>query len=164
MREWQSQSHVKWYCRYHVVFTPKYRKRAIFGSLRKGIGKILRELCEQEKVELVEGHALSDHVHLCLSIPPKYSVANTIEREVGDPDPPRVPWEEAKLYGLPFLGARVLREHGRSGRRGDTRLHSEPRGRGKASGAARIRGALAPFILTGGPFEGPSSNHPLCGW
>ena len=67
MREWQSQSHVKWYCRYHVVFTPKYRKRAIFGSLRKGIGKILRELCEQEKVELVEGHALSDHVHLCLS-------------------------------------------------------------------------------------------------
>jgi putative transposase len=78
MREWQSQSHVKWYCKYHVVFTPKYRKRAIFGSLRKGIGKILRELCEQEKVELVEGHALLDHVHLCLSIPPKYSVANTI--------------------------------------------------------------------------------------
>ena len=78
MREWQSQSHVKWYCRYHVVFTPKYRKRAIFGSIRKGIGKILRELCEQEKVELVEGHALSDHVHLCLSIPPKFSVANAI--------------------------------------------------------------------------------------
>ena len=78
MREWQSQSHVKWYCRYHVVFTPKYRKRAIFGSIKKGIGKTLRELCEQEKVELVEGHALSDHVHLCLSIPPKYSVANTI--------------------------------------------------------------------------------------
>jgi len=49
MREWQSQSHVKWYCRYHVVFTPKYRKRAIFGSIRKGIGKILRELCEQER-------------------------------------------------------------------------------------------------------------------
>jgi putative transposase len=66
MREWQSQSHVKWYCRYHVVFTPKYRKKAIFASIRKGIGKILRELCEQKKIELVEGHALSDHVHLCL--------------------------------------------------------------------------------------------------
>jgi REP-associated tyrosine transposase len=51
---------------------------AIFGSLRKGIGGILRQLCEQEGVELVEGHALSDHVHLCLSIPPKYSVANTV--------------------------------------------------------------------------------------
>ena len=69
---------MKWYCRYHIVFTPKYRKRAIFGSIRKGIGKILRELCEQEKVELVEGHALSDHVHQCLSIPPKFSVANAI--------------------------------------------------------------------------------------
>ncbi len=78
MREWQSQSHVKWYCKYHVVFIPKYRKGAIFGELRRGIGRILRELCEQAGVELVEGHAMSDHVHLCLSIPPKYSVANTV--------------------------------------------------------------------------------------
>ncbi len=78
MREWQSLSHVRWYCRYHVVFVPKYRKRAIFGSLRKAIGGILRQLCEQEGVELVEGHAMPDHVHLCLSIPPKYSVANTV--------------------------------------------------------------------------------------
>ena len=78
MRVWQSQSHVRWYCRYHIVFVPKYRKRAIFGQLRKGIGKILRELCEQHGVELVEGHAMTDHVHLLLSIPPKYSVANTV--------------------------------------------------------------------------------------
>ena len=55
-----------------------YRKKAMFGSLRKGVGKILRELCNQSGVELVEGHAMSDHVHLCLSIPPKYSVANTV--------------------------------------------------------------------------------------
>jgi len=78
MREWQSLSHVRWYCRYHVVFVPKYRKKVIFGSLRKGIGKILRELCEQEGIELAEGHAMGDHVHLCLSIPPKFSVANTV--------------------------------------------------------------------------------------
>ena len=78
MREWQSLSHVRWYCRYHVVIVPKYRKRAIFGKLRKAIGGILRQLCEQGGVELVEGHALPDHVHLCLSIPPKYSVANTV--------------------------------------------------------------------------------------
>ena len=78
MREWKSQSHVKWYCTYHIVFSPKYRKKAMFGSLRKGVGKILRELCNQSGVELVEGHAMSDHVHLCLSIPPKYSVANTV--------------------------------------------------------------------------------------
>jgi putative transposase len=61
-----------------VVFVPKYRKRAIFGSLRKGIGGVLRQLCEQQGIELVEGHALADHVHLVLSIPPKYSVANTV--------------------------------------------------------------------------------------
>jgi len=61
-----------------VIIVPKYRKKVIFGTLRKGIGKILRELCEQEGVELVEGHAMGDHVHLCLSIPPKFSVANTV--------------------------------------------------------------------------------------
>lgn len=78
MREWETQSHVKWYCRYHIVFVPKYRKRVIFGALRKEIGKILRRLCEQNKVELIEGHAMADHVHLMLSIPPKYSVAHTV--------------------------------------------------------------------------------------
>ena len=78
MREWKSQSHVKWYCKYHIVFSPKYRKKAMYGSLRKGVGRILRELCKQTGVELVEGHAMSDPVHVCLSIPPKYSVANTV--------------------------------------------------------------------------------------
>ena len=78
MREWQSQSHVRWYCRYHVVWVPKYRKRSIFGQIRRGIGKIVRELCQRQGVELVEGHALPDHVHVLLGIPPKFSVANTV--------------------------------------------------------------------------------------
>ena len=78
MREWQSQSHARWYCRYHVVWVPKYRKRAILGEVRRGIGRIMRQLCEQHGIELVEGRALGDHVHMCLSIPPKFSVANTI--------------------------------------------------------------------------------------
>ena len=98
MREWQSQSHVRWYCRYHVVWVPKYRKRAIFGEMRRGVGSIVRELCQRHGVELVEGHALSDHVHVLLGIPPKLSVANTvgflkaksairIHRAEGDPPP-----------------------------------------------------------------------------
>ena len=78
MREWQSQSPVRWYCRYHVVWVPKYRKRAIFGEMRRGVGRIVRELCQRHGVELVEGHALSDHVHVLLGIPPKVSVANTV--------------------------------------------------------------------------------------
>jgi putative transposase len=83
MREWKTQTHVRWYCRYHVVLVPKYRKKVIFDKLRKEIGKILRELCEQNELEVVEGHARSDHVHLCLSIPPKYSVANAVGRLKG---------------------------------------------------------------------------------
>jgi putative transposase len=78
MREWETQSHVKWYCRYHVVIVPKYRKKVIYGGLRKKIGGILRRLCEQNKIEIIEGHAMPDDVHLCLSIPPKYSVAYTV--------------------------------------------------------------------------------------
>ena len=78
MRDWQSQAHVKHYCKYHVVFIPKYRKKAIYGSLRRNIGKILKELCRQHGVELVEGYAMKDHIHMLLMIPPKHSVANTV--------------------------------------------------------------------------------------
>ena len=78
MHEWQSLSHVRWECKYHAVIIPKYRRKVFYGRLRRRIGLILRELCRQPGIELLEGHAMPDHVHLCLSIPPKYSVANTI--------------------------------------------------------------------------------------
>ncbi len=78
MKDWQSQAHVKWECKYHVVILPKYRQKVLFGKLRHGIGKILRELCRQKEVVMVEGNATSDHIHLVLSIPPKYSVAMTM--------------------------------------------------------------------------------------
>ena len=78
MRDWQSQAHVKHYCKYHVVFVPKYRRKSIYGMLRKEIGGILRELYRQQGVELIEGYAMRDHIHMLLMIPPKYSVANTI--------------------------------------------------------------------------------------
>ena len=78
MHEWQSLSHVRWECKYHVVIVPKYRRRVMYGRLKRQIGRILRELCRQKGVDLLEGHSMADHVHLCLSIPPKYSVAHTI--------------------------------------------------------------------------------------
>ena len=78
MHDWQSLSHVRWDCKYHVVFIPKFRKKVMFGQRRKAIGRILRQLCEQRGVELLEGHIMPDHVHMCLSIPPKFSVAHTI--------------------------------------------------------------------------------------
>ena len=75
MHEWQSLSHVRWDCKYHVVIIPKYRRKVFYGRLRRQIGTILRDLCRQRGVELLEGHAMPDHIHLCLSIPPKFSVA-----------------------------------------------------------------------------------------
>ena len=78
MHDWQSMSHVRWDCKYHVVIVPKYRKKVLFGRLRRQIGPILRELCRQKEIELLEGHAMVDHVHMCLAIPPKYSVSYTI--------------------------------------------------------------------------------------
>jgi putative transposase len=79
MREWQSLAHVKWECKYyHVVIVPKYRRKALFGHVRKRLGNIFRQLCRQKEIELVEGHALLDHVHMILSIPPKLSVAMAV--------------------------------------------------------------------------------------
>ena len=83
MREWQSQAHVKWYCRYHVVIEPKYRRKSMFGVIRRDIGEILKELCCRFEVDLVEGHVMPDHVHMCLGIPPKYSVSHTIGKLKG---------------------------------------------------------------------------------
>jgi putative transposase len=78
MHEWKSSSHTKWDCKYHIVFIPKYRKKVFYGKLRKRVGTILRDLCQQKGVELLEGRAMPDHIHLCLSIPPKYSVAHVV--------------------------------------------------------------------------------------
>ena len=78
MHDWRSLSHVRWECKYHVVFTPKYRKKSFYGRTRRRIGEILRDLCKQRGIELLEGHAMPDHIHVVLSIPPKYSVANTV--------------------------------------------------------------------------------------
>ena len=78
MKDWRSLAHTKWECKYHIVIVPKYRQRVLYGQRRKRIGEILRQLCHQKHVEILEGHAMIDHIHLCLSIPPKYSVAMII--------------------------------------------------------------------------------------
>lgn len=83
MREWNSQSHVRWYCRYHLIIVPKYRRKSMFGALRRDIGNILKELCKRYEVELIEGHVMPDHVHMLLGIPPKFSVANIVGKLKG---------------------------------------------------------------------------------
>ena len=78
MKDWQSQAHVKWECKYHVVILPKYRKKVLYGRVRREVGRILRDLCRQKGLELVEGKAMPDHIHMLLSVPPKYSIAMTL--------------------------------------------------------------------------------------
>ena len=75
---YQNLSHSRWDCKYHVVFTPKYRKKAIFGKVRKVLGTVFHELARQKECRIIEGHLLQDHVHMCIAIPPKYSVASVI--------------------------------------------------------------------------------------
>ena len=70
-----SLSHSKWRCQYHIVFAPKYRRQEIYGKIKEDIGKILRQLCEQKGVEIIEAELCPDHIHMLVSIPPKYSVA-----------------------------------------------------------------------------------------
>ena len=70
-----SLAHTKWNCKYHIVFAPKYRRQVVYGKLKKEIGKILRELCGRKEVEIIEAEACPDHIHMLVSIPPKYSVS-----------------------------------------------------------------------------------------
>ena len=69
-----SLDHTTWRCQYHVVFAPKYRRLEIYGAIKADIGKILRQLCQQKGVEIIEAEACPDHIHMLISIPPKYSV------------------------------------------------------------------------------------------
>ncbi|MDB6367874.1 MULTISPECIES: IS200/IS605-like element ISPlu5 family transposase [Photorhabdus] len=72
----QSSAHTKWLCKYHIVFSPKYRRKVIFTRIRSSIGEILRDLCQYKGVEIIEGHLMPDHVHILVSIPPKISVSS----------------------------------------------------------------------------------------
>ena len=67
--------HTKWECKYHIVFAPKYRRQVIYGKIKQDIGQMLRKLCEYKGIEIIEAEACKDHIHMLVSIPPKYSVA-----------------------------------------------------------------------------------------
>jgi len=78
MKEYETLCHSKWECKYHVVFIPKYRKKALFGELRRHLGTVFKRLSAQRESTIEEGHLMQDHVHMLISIPPKYSVAQVI--------------------------------------------------------------------------------------
>ena len=73
-----SLAHTQWECKYHIVFAPKYRRQIIYGKIKQDIGQMIRKLCEYKGVEIIEAEACKDHIHMLVSIPPKYSVAQFI--------------------------------------------------------------------------------------
>ena len=71
----ETLAHTKWNCKYHIVFAPKFRRQLIYGKIKSEVGKILRSLCERKEIEIIEAELCSDHIHMLISIPPKYSVS-----------------------------------------------------------------------------------------
>jgi putative transposase len=78
MNAYESLSHTRWECKYHIVFIPKYRRKALFGELRKHLGELFHELARRRESKIEEGHLMPDHVHILISIPPKYSVSEVM--------------------------------------------------------------------------------------
>ena len=78
MNDVESLSHTKWECKYHIVYIPKYRKKALYGALRQQLGEVLKQLATQRESRIEEGHLMRDHVHMLISIPPKYSVSQVV--------------------------------------------------------------------------------------
>ena len=78
MSNYNKLQHTKWECKYHVVFIPKYRRKQLYGALRRDLGEVFRRLAEQKESWVEEGHMMGDHVHMMISIPPKHSVAQVI--------------------------------------------------------------------------------------
>ncbi len=78
MRDYKSLTHTRWDCKYHVVFIPKYRQKVIYGKLRKELGSVFHELARRRGLKIEEGHLMPDHVHMCVSIPPKQQVSQAV--------------------------------------------------------------------------------------
>jgi REP element-mobilizing transposase RayT len=114
MDEDESLNHTKWDCKYHVVFIPKYRKKALYKELRQYLGEVLRRLTEQKESRIEEGHLLPDHVHMMIAIPPQIrGIAGdwVHERKECDSLGTGVRGEKAQLRRAAFLGTRFLRLH-----------------------------------------------------
>jgi putative transposase len=115
MDDYESLSHTTWTCKYHVVFIPKCRPKALYQELRRYLGEVFRKLALQKESKVEEGHLMPDHVHMLLSIPPKYAVSQVVGfiKRKSAIHLARVYGEQ--LRGPAFLGPWILRQHGQPG-------------------------------------------------
>ena len=111
-------NHTTWECKYHVVFTPKYRKKLLFGQIRRHLGNVFHELARRKECRIEEGHLMPDHVHMLISIPPKYSVSEVIGYVKGEElnlDCAERGTQAAEFSGSQVLGEGLFRFHHRAG-------------------------------------------------
>ena len=142
MDEYQSLSHTKWDCKYHVIFIPKYRRRVLYGQLRRHLGEVFRKLAEQKESRIEEGHLMPDHVHMMIAIPPKYAVSQVVVAGGGiyqgqerDTFGAKLRRAQPQLRGAALLGPGILRLNGWERRGTHPRVHPAPRGRGQTLGS-----------------------------
>ena len=164
MDEYQSLSHTRWECKYHVVFIPKCRRKTLYGELRRHLGEVFRKLAVQKESKIEEGHLMPDHVHMMISIPPKYAVSQVIgfiegksaihlARVYGR--------EETQFCGTALLGEGILRLDDRARRSRHQGVHPEARAGGPAprsdeSVALTSHRQVAPTLR--GRVSGPNSR------
>src|SRR5208283_1707360 len=137
MDEFESLSHTKWECKYHVVFIPKYRRKVLYGELKKHLGPIFRQLAEQRESRIEEGHLMSDHVYDAVD-PAEIcgqSDGRVYQGQERDPSGASLWREEARLRRPTLLGSRVLRLDRRSRRNGHPGIYQEPREGRPAAGS-----------------------------
>ena len=123
-----SLAHTKWKCKCHVVFAPKYRRQIIYGKIKQDIGLMLRKLCAYKEIEILEAEACKDHVHMLLSIPPKYSISQVMGYLKGKSS--LMIYEKYanlkyKIWQSTFLVPRLLRKYGRTQQECNRDLHQE---------------------------------------
>ena len=129
MGEIKSSAHSKWICEYHIVFAPKFRRKEIYGQLKTDIGQILRKLCEEKKVEILEANACPDHIHMLVSIPPHLSVAQFMGYLKGKSFRPTCK-SEIQIWQQALLVQRIFCRYSRTKRTSNKELHTEPNGGG----------------------------------
>ena len=140
MDEFESLSHTKWECKYHVVFIPKCRRKTLYGELRRHLGEVFRRLAAQKESRIEEGHLMPDHVHYDDLDPAEICGVTgdrLHQRQERDPSGSGLRRKEAQLRRTAFLGQRVFRLDRRTGRGGDPVVHPEAGAGGQTPGSAQ---------------------------
>jgi putative transposase len=108
---YQRLAHSSWDCKYHVVFVPMRRRKVLFGQARRKLGEVFHALARQKECQIIEGHLLPDHVHMCIAIPPKYPVSSVIGFLKGRHSDGPLVWQRAEFHGRALLGSWIRSVH-----------------------------------------------------